>query len=164
MIPVLTSSLAQPSCWACRLHCVGTGLQVICSCGYEARAVIGSTKRDHGRVFMYPHRCDACRSLVNVDLLKQPTVCPVCSSDKISRYGWCKPNRPKGTVRRWLQRLFGPRAQEAAPSGLSDLGGVVSATFCFALRSDFLLCAKGNQCPQCGQHDLSFELPDIWFD
>lgn len=143
---------------------MGSGLQAICSCGYESRAVIGSTKHDHGRVFVYPHRCDACRSLVNVDLLKQPAKCPVCSSDKISRYGWCKPDRPKGTIRSWLQRLFDPQAQEAAPSGLCDPVRVMSATYSFALRSDFLLYAEGNECPQCGQYDLSFEPPDVTLD
>ena len=156
--------MCHPSCWACRLHLVGSGLQAICGCGYEARAVIGSTKRDHGRVFIFPHRCDACRSLINVDLLKQTAICPLCSSDKISRYGLCKPKRPKVKIRSWLQGLFGPKAQEAAPSGLSDPGGVVSATYCFALRSDFLLSAEGNQCPQCGQYELSFESPDMSFD
>lgn len=143
---------------------MGSGLQAICSCGYEARAVIGSAKRDYGRVFIFPHRCDACRSLVNVDLLKRPVVCPVCLSDKISRYGWCKPRRSKGTSLGWLQRLFGSGAQEAGSSGLNDPGEVVSATYCFALRADFLLSAVGNQCPQCGQHDLSFESPDMSFD
>ena len=143
---------------------MGVGLRTICCCGYEERAVIGSTRRNHGRVFMYPHRCGACRTLVNVDLLKQPVVCPVCFSDKITRYGLWQPRRSKGTGQSWLRRLFGSWAQESAPSGLSDPGRLVSATYCYVHRTDFLLSAEGNQCPQCGRHDLHFESPDISFD
>ena len=139
---------------------MGSCLLAICSCGYEARASIGSTRSSHGQVFVYPFRCESCSALVNVDLLKQPVCCPGCGSKTIEQYGLRTPTKKKTPKRGWLQRLFeGPMAQlPEAPANQ------VSAAYCYVLKSNFTLFADGNQCPKCWQSELKFEVPDVSFD
>lgn len=143
---------------------MGVSLHVSCVCGYEARASIGSTRVSHGQVFVYPHRCESCSALVNVDLLKQPVCCPNCGSKTIEQYGLRTPTRTKAPKPNWLRRLFQPPPIQEASESPEAPTNQVDASYCYVLKSDFSLFADANQCPKCGQPSLIFQPPDVMFD
>ena len=143
---------------------MGTSLQALCICGFEGRAAIGSSRREHGIVFRFPHHCKTCQALVNVDMLNAPLVCPTCASDQITRYGWAIPTSRK-SHRNWYQRLFGLKPPEPPkPVTAPDPEDTVSSSYCYRLQTTFELTAEGNQCPNCDATTLRFEQPDMYFD
>ena len=143
---------------------MGNSLRAICDCGYEGRAVIGSTRHDHGRVFMYPHRCGPCGELVNVDLLGQSAACLFCAGDNITRYGSRTSSERKTAGQGWLQRLLAPHPRMDAKKPVEITCGEAHLTYCHSLQSEFHLPATGNTCPKCGQSCLTFDPPDITTD
>lgn len=144
---------------------MGSSLQAVCPCGYEARAAIACSRVDHGRVFMFPHACRACGELVNVDLLADSATCPKCSSTQLTRFGVAEPNRKKSVRRNWFHKLFLPKTPREPEAGMQPVAqNSVSSTYCYNLRTTFHLLAEGNQCPKCNQPTLTFEYPDIRVD
>ena len=143
---------------------MGNSLKATCSCGFESRAAIGSSRREHGIVFRFPHHCKSCQALVNVDMLKAPLVCPTCASDQITCCGWAIPSPPK-PHRSWYQRLFGLSPPEPPePVVAPDPEDTVASPYCYNLQTTFVLTAEGNQCPKCDATSLRFERPDMFFD
>ena len=148
---------------------MATGLRGNCSCGYECRAFIASTRKMHGQEFFYPHICQLCSEIVNIDLLKPEIVCRTCSSDRVSRLGWST-KVEKNPSLNWFQRLFKRSASD--DSGSSPDGSVnpahdetkaVDNSYCYNLELHFHLPREGNECPKCGQFSLAFHA-DIIFD
>jgi hypothetical protein len=65
---------------------LGTELTGKCECGYGSKVYIASGRALHGKVFNYPHYCDACSSLTSVDVLSPSLVCKECGSTEIHSY------------------------------------------------------------------------------
>ena len=143
---------------------MGKSLRAVCDCGYEGCAVIGSTRHDHGLVFMYPHRCGSCGELVNVDLLGQSAACLFCAGDNITRYGSRTSSESKTAGQGWLQRLLAPHPRMCAEKPVETTDAEADVTYCHSLQSEFHLPATGNTCPKCGQSCLTFDPPDITTD
>jgi hypothetical protein len=131
------------------------GLSGNCRCGYECSAFIGSVRKMHGQEFFYPHTCQSCSEVVNIDLLKPDIVCRTCSSDRVSRLGWSTKVEKKPTVS-WFQRLFKRSASDDSVKSSNDETNAVNSSYCYNLELTFHLPREGNPCPKCGGSSLAF--------
>jgi len=53
---------------------MGTQLNAQCVCGYQAEAVNGSGKVNHGKYYGFPYRCNQCQIVMTVDLLQENVI------------------------------------------------------------------------------------------
>lgn len=86
---------------------MGTVLNAHCECGYSAKASCASSRREHGRVFNYPHQCDQSHQVVTVDLLLSPPSCPECGSQVVARYSVAIRHPKYGLFYRLMARING---------------------------------------------------------
>jgi hypothetical protein len=144
---------------------MGAFFQAVCSCGYEALAATGSSRANHGRVFLFAHACSPCGELVNVDLLANPATCPKCSGTLLRRFGIAVPNKKVSSRLDWLLKPFMPTIRKDSESETRSIAeNPVTSTYCYNLKTTFHLPADGNQCPKCNQPNLKFEYPCVQID
>lgn len=141
---------------------MGTGLKAQCTCGYQSDTVIGSTRRDHGRIFYFPHVCRSCMEVVSVNLLAEDVQCPLCSGKDLMIYGSsysnAKPSRwskLKNLVRAGSISAVGPQVREGT--------SIVEESFCFRLDRYFCIDNGVYMCPRCASPGLRFTL-SLLFD
>lgn len=138
---------------------MSVSFQATCLCGYCGTPSAGSTMRQQGAVFYYPHLCRSCKQAVSVDLLSSNKVCQECGSKDIAIYGSqrsiVEDRRRNSWVRRLLFKfIFKPDEVELFP---------VDASFCQPLETTFILKRIGYECPKCTKPTLRFNR-DMLYD
>jgi hypothetical protein len=110
---------------------MGAMLRANCECGYTETSSTASGRRDHGKVFTYPHICHTCHCVVSADILEPQLTCPKCGSTDLNTYGVT--TKPK------LRSSF-----------------IVDATNCYVIDKTFYLTNDPYKCPKCRQYKLRF--------
>lgn len=134
---------------------MGTEVKASCECGYAGSALCGSTRREHGKLFWYPHRCNHCHELVTVDLLQSPITCDKCGSQDVKRYGVVIKQIPYGWKNKLIARFNGDlRRDREARDTLNN--NRVDATWSYNLDTTFGITKDLCECPACHQTTMRF--------
>lgn len=142
---------------------MGTTFRASCTCSANSEKVmIGSSRREHGKVFYYPHACGGCGSVVSVDLLQESCACPNCGSHGLVRYGVSVTEAPYG---RWYQiiGLITGRSKRDRDAIDSFWGRSLDTTYCFNTRTTYALLNQSAACPKCKENKMKF-IPSDLFD
>jgi len=102
---------------------MGTLLKAQCSCGYQAEAVIGSDKFNHGKYYGFPYRCNQCQIVTTVDLLQEKRKCTQCAGSEINTYATPTTPCPMPILEKlndWWLSLFGWHKQEDEYHSVDD--------------------------------------------
>ena len=110
---------------------MGAMLRAHCECGYTETSSTASGRRDHGKVFTYPHICHTCHSVVSADILEPQLTCPKCGSTDLNTYGVT--TKPK-----------------LKPHHIID------STNCYVVDKTFHLTDEPYKCPKCLENKLRF--------
>jgi len=129
---------------------MGTQLTGQCNCGYEANVYIASGRSQHGKVFKYPHHCDACNSLTSIDMLSSDCKCAECGSDQIHSYA----ASTKTLSYKSLLNRLPTEVLKTAGYHRSDV--VHEETFCFPLKKTFVFLRADHYCPKCKNNTMRF--------
>lgn len=142
---------------------MGAILRAICDCGYSGGGTCSSGRRDHGRVFYYPHLCNQCKEVVSPDLLGPILQCPGCGNKDLTLYGTSKLHTPT-PARPWWQRLMwwshGNPISRKRPRPTTQ--PPVDSSFCFVQNRTFSILREQYQCPKCGEQKLRFHLEALY--
>ena len=65
---------------------MGSSVEANCECGFHDLFMVGGGMRNFDSVCFFPAHCDACSSLVGVNLLLKTLLCPNCSSRCVRSY------------------------------------------------------------------------------
>ena len=128
---------------------MGTQLNAQCVCGYQAEAVIGSDKVNHGKYYGFPYRCNQCQIMMTVDLLQEKRKCTQCDGSEINTYAAPTTPCPMPILEKlndWWLSLFGWHKQEDE----------YHSAFCSELNSYFVLLRGMHKCPKCKANKLMF--------
>jgi DNA-directed RNA polymerase subunit RPC12/RpoP len=143
---------------------MGTLLKATCDCGYSGKGNCSSSRREHGRVFHYPHLCTQCQEVVSPDLLSPSLQCPNCGNRELVMYGTVEAHQP-ASARRWWRRLFrfavvGGMGGKKTPAPATQ--HPVNSSFCFILNKTFSISREQYKCPKCGEQRLRFQLEALY--
>jgi DNA-directed RNA polymerase subunit M/transcription elongation factor TFIIS len=123
-----------------------------CNCGLEKQVYIGSSRNDHGKKFDYPHFCNACNSLITVNILNEKTTCSHCGSNDVHSYAALTTTLP-------FDSEFNSRSDEQlARLGVHKSDLVAEKTYFPDLDKDLVLFKSKNFCPACKQNSLEFTI------
>ena len=127
------------------------GTEVIgkCGCGYEARASIGSSRAQHGKVFYFPHFCEGCNQIVSVDTLSESPTCRHCGGTSLVSYEAKSTKVANPLLERLDANTLHSRGHHLSSEELSP-------SFCFKQNKTYVLLRKRNHCPKCSGNELSF--------
>lgn len=142
---------------------MGTSYIADCNCGYSDIVFTGSTRREHGHKFFYPHACNACSRIVSVDVLSTSKTCPKCGSDKVTLQGVMIPDPPPsrfeyGSFLDDVQRLLSWALQLL--TGARKPAKVLweDESYCFRTSATYALAKGAHECPKCRAQSLRFSL------
>lgn len=141
---------------------MGTTFEAKCDCSDIIEPVmIGSSRRDHGKVFYYPHACSDCGSNSSIDLLKNSKVCPKCNSQNLYRYGDCVTEAPYG---RWyrIKGWITGRTKRDQVALDSMRGRSLDITYCYNFRTTYALLKQRESCPKCKNKTLKFNFVNLF--
>lgn len=142
---------------------MGTTFRTKCACGDQSdKVMIGSSRREHGKVFHYPHACMDCRSVVSADLLSKPCACPHCGTSNIERYGASLTEAPHGRWHNFLGLITGRSKRDQATLD-SFVGRSLDITYCFNTSTTYALLNQPAACPKCKENKMKF-IPGDLFD
>lgn len=142
---------------------LGQELRAICDCGYSEKALCGSTRRQYGHVFNYPHRCKSCDQVVTIDVLSSSYLCPKCGSHDVVAYGKSLPCMPRGTFFTRLIRIFNPKAARDYNEEYSALlRNIVGQGFCSATNTMYGMPDQNQLCPSCKMVTLRFGIATLY--
>ena len=65
---------------------MGQILDAVCECGYRKSAVLGAGRSNFKEVCKFPHYCNSCSEVIDVDIFKEQNCCPNCTSLNIHTY------------------------------------------------------------------------------
>ena len=140
---------------------MGAILKATCRCGYSAEAYTASGRRDHGKVFEFPHLCADCAEVVSADLLAERVQCPKCGGSAITRYGVAIKEIPFGWWPRLLAHITG--AQRRRDLQMARLKAtLVDNSYCYRHNTTYGINGDPSMCPKCGQQDLLFYLTGLF--
>ena len=134
---------------------MGSTVIAHCSCGYEGSATIASGRRDHGKVFYYPHCCEDCNAVVSIDILKPEQSCPTCRGSRLTSYGISIKELPYGRWERFKAWLKGDFQRHAKLT--QTLKFKSDATYCYITHTTYVLPVEPSSCPACKRHTLTFQ-------
>lgn len=140
---------------------MGSTLNAQCPCGYEGSATVASGRRDHGKVFYYPHCCEDCKAVVSIDILKPEQSCPTCGGSSLTRYGVAIKELPYGRWERFKAWLNGDYKRHAQLTQTYKFKS--DATYCYRTHTTYVLPVEPSMCPVCKKDSLSFR-PGVLFD
>jgi predicted RNA-binding Zn-ribbon protein involved in translation (DUF1610 family) len=129
---------------------MGTELTGRCKCGCEGKVYIASGRANHGKVFSYPHYCDACNSLISIDMLGSSQGCPNCGSKDIHSYQAATKTLSYDSL---LNRLPTDLLRKAGYHRASE---VHDESFCYPIKKHFPLLRGFHHCPQCKDQSMAF--------
>lgn len=136
---------------------MGQQLVASCPCGYQGRASVGSSRRDHGKVFSFPHHCQSCTQVVSGDVLASELKCPKCASSELIQYGVKIPESP----RTWGGKLLGLLSgtflwNELALSRLRR--NSIATSYCFVHHATYGVTRGKYCCPKCSTQVMVFSV------
>ena len=67
---------------------MGLMLEAQCPCGYVGRSVLGAGRTDFDRSCAAPALCTMCASVVTVEMMDTPPLCPDCQGEAITYDSW----------------------------------------------------------------------------
>lgn len=135
---------------------MGTVLSASCICGYSATASTASSRREHGKVFMYPHLCAGCSEVVSVDLLAVQQLCPKCGSSAVTRYGVAIKEMPYGWWPRLVARITGAQRRHDEQTK-KLMSSAAENSYCYRHHTTYGISTGPSVCPKCGQQGLHFQ-------
>ncbi len=135
---------------------MGTTLEARCKCGYVESAMVASGRRDHGKVFFYPHACDDCSAMVSIDILKSPVVCPTCGSSNVKSYGVAIKELPFGRWNRFKAWLSGDKKRHAEQKAAVHRK-TIDSSYCYRTHTTYVIPTDPATCPACKEKSLVFE-------
>jgi Zn finger protein HypA/HybF involved in hydrogenase expression len=123
--------------------------------------MIGSSRREHGKVFYYPHVCSDCKSNISVDLLSESKICSKCSSLNIHIYGESVTEAP---FDRWhkIKGWITGRTKRDQVALDSMVGRSLDISYCYNLRTTYALLNRREICPKCKNKTLRFSLSNLF--
>jgi len=141
---------------------MGSVLKCFCQCGYQEEVVVASGRKDHGKIFYYPHACYGCRSVVSIDILSSLKCCPNCLSEEVSIFGSKINHVGYGLFERLIARLSG-RLKKTEEARKIAFGSSSDMTYCYPHNATYVIPYKHLKCPNCMSNGLLFE-PGLLFD
>ena len=141
---------------------MGTTVYAQCACSEQGTSVmLGSSRREYGQVFYQPQACNACRSVVSVNLLAVSCLCPNCGSSDLERYGESVTAAPYGRWHRFVGWVTGrSKRDQAAINALRAKS--VATGYCSALRTTYGVPSQLEKCPKCQQRTLKFSFENLY--
>jgi len=135
---------------------MGTTLEARCRCGYIESAMVASGRREHGKVFYYPHACEDCQSVVSVDILKSPMACPKCGGSNITSYGVEIKELPFGRWNLFKSWLSGDTKRHAEQKK-AVYRKTSDSSYCYRTHTTYVIPTDPATCPVCREKSLVFE-------
>ena len=70
-----------------------------CDCGYEKFGMhLGGGMANCATYCNFPHYCQDCKILFEINIIKKKKLCPTCASDKVIAYDDVKACKSKGNI------------------------------------------------------------------
>lgn len=132
---------------------MGISFTAVCKCRYRVEVPTTSSRSRHGKDWWWPHACDACGSVVSINLLSDAHGCPNCGSGKVASY---EEPRPPAVKLTFWQKLKGYRPPK--PENLRD---PLYSGYCGVQKKDFVIKRGKHHCPKCGETELQFYFADF---
>jgi Zn finger protein HypA/HybF involved in hydrogenase expression len=140
---------------------MGSSLSAACPCGYSGKASIGSSRRDHGKRFDFPHECTDCKEVTTVDLLQTPPVCFKCNGTNVTLYGFVVKHVPHGRWNKVKSWFDGSYKREKEGMALLERPRA-HENYCYKLDSTFAMKTGPAKCPVCSKPTLIFSLEALF--
>lgn len=140
---------------------MGTQVEAKCPCGYCSTASIGSGRRNHGKVFYYPHLCHDCHIVETVDILSGALKCSKCGGVNLSSYGQPIKELPYGRwniFKAWLAGDVRRHKQEKQ----AVQGRIFDSSYCYRTRTTYVITTEPSVCPACQESKLVFSLTALF--
>lgn len=140
---------------------MGTQVEAKCACGYSSTTKIGSGRRDHGKVFYYPHQCHDCHALVTIDILSEGPKCSQCGCSNLSSYGQPIKELPYGRWNIFKAWLTGDvRRYKREMQAVQ--GRIFDSSYCFRTRTTYVITTGPKICPACQKSTLIFSVASLF--
>ncbi len=136
---------------------LGIELSGDCECGYKGQVYIASGRAQHGKVFQYPHYCDACSSLTTIDMLNETKACSECGSANIHSYEALTRTLPYSSIIAYLPISL------LRFLGFHRANVMREEAYCYRLNKTFIFLQGDRFCPKCKENSMQF-LTTVLYD
>jgi hypothetical protein len=134
---------------------MGVELITKCECGFQEIVTLGSSRRDHGKIFKVPHYCIDCSSAFSLDVLGNKSCCQKCEGKSIKPFGRSEKELPYSTFGK-IAAWFNGDIKRHNKLKKSLKGNITESAYCYVNKSNYYIMSKLNYCPGCKSDSLKF--------